>query len=538
MEDTTDGSSVSTGALDRGDQHSIVSNLSPGAAQKRLALAIVLGLLVVLVLVTGPLAGTKLGRVDAFVAVYAAAMFVTDSITSILLFAQFSILRTRAILVIAGGYLFTALIVVPYLMAFPGVFGPLGLIGGLQTTAWLYVSWHCGFPLSVLGYALLKDAEARRGHWEGRARNAIAGTVALAVVIAASVAWICIAEEKRLPGIMVDPFRFGPAWPYLVGLPIAASCVAALTALWLRRRSILDLWLMVVMCLYLVEIPLSYYPVPARFSVGWYTVRVIGFTSSIVILTLLLYEITTLYSRLLEVMEARRREREARLMTGDAVAAAIAHEIRQPLTAIIATADAGSRFLDRTLPDIDTAKQAFARIAADGHRAGDVVGSIRAVFKNDVKNRTRLDLTVLAQEVIDLARGDAQKHRVFIEAGARKGLPAVRGDRIQLQQVLLNLITNAIDAMAAAAEPRVLRLRCEAHESDGVLVSVADTGNGVEQQDIDRVFNPLFTTKPDGMGMGLSICRSIIEAHQGHLWAKKNEGPGMTFTFTLPAATV
>jgi len=529
---------VSTGRAISGGEDFILSNLSPGATQKRLALVIVIGLLVVLVLITGPLAGVKLRRLDAFVAVYASAMFVTDSITSILLFAQFSILRTRAILVVASGYLFTALIVVPYLLSFPGVFAPLGAIGGLQTAAWLYVSWHCGFPLCVLGYALVKDADAQRRHWEGPIGPVIVRAIALTVAIAALVAWACIAQERHLPGIMLDPFRFGPAWPYYVGLPIASASVAALAALWFRRRSILDLWLMVVMCLYLVEVPLSYYPVPTRFSVGWYTVRVIGFVSSIVVLTLLLYEITTLYVRLLHAMEARRREREARFMTGDAVAAAIAHEIRQPLTAIIATADAGLRFLDRATPDLATAMQAFGRIATDGHRAGDVVGSIRAVFKNDVKNRTYLDMIELVQETVDLAGADAQKHRVVIEAAGRKALPEVRGDRIQLQQVVLNLITNAIDAMAATPDPRILRLRCERYGTDAILVSVADTGSGVDGSDLERIFAPLFTTKSDGMGMGLSICRSIIEAHEGRLWAKRNEERGMTFAFTLPAAAI
>jgi hypothetical protein len=200
---------VSTGRAISGGEDFILSNLSPGATQKRLALVIVIGLLVVLVLITGPLAGVKLRRLDAFVAVYASAMFVTDSITSILLFAQFSILRTRAILVVASGYLFTALIVVPYLLSFPGVFAPLGAIGGLQTAAWLYVSWHCGFPLCVLGYALVKDADAQRRHWEGPIGPVIVRAIALTVAIAALVAWACIAQERHLPGIMLDPFRFG-----------------------------------------------------------------------------------------------------------------------------------------------------------------------------------------------------------------------------------------------------------------------------------------------------------------------------------------
>src|SRR3954469_16662383 len=155
------------------EQHLILSSLSPGGAQKRLALGIVLALLIVLYLITGPLSGMQLAAMNAFVAVYATAMFVTDLITAILLYAQFSILRSRAILVIASGYLFTALIIVPYILAFPGVLAPNGLIGGLQTSAHLYLLWHCGFPLFVLGYALSKDEDTSERFPQGQVRPAI-----------------------------------------------------------------------------------------------------------------------------------------------------------------------------------------------------------------------------------------------------------------------------------------------------------------------------------------------------------------------------
>ena len=192
---------------------------------------------------------------------------------------------------------------------------------------------------------------------------------------------------------------------------------------------------MVVMCLYLIEIPLSYYPDPIRFSIGWYAVRVFGFLSSSIVLIVLLYEITTLYARLLGAVLGQRREREARLMTGDAVAATIAHEVRQPLTAMVTSADAGLRFLDRSTPNLDRAKEAFKRIAADGHRAGAVVESIRANFKNDARNRTSLDVNELIQEALALERGDLQKHRILVQAepnkaaagGARKSSPAATG---------------------------------------------------------------------------------------------------------------
>jgi signal transduction histidine kinase len=294
----------------------------------------------------------------------------------------------------------------------------------------------------------------------------------------------------------------------------------------------LDLWLMVVLCAYVIEQPLSYYPVASRFSVGWYSVRIIGYVASSLVLIVLLYEITTLYGRLLGAVLAQRREREARLMTGDTVAATIAHEVRQPLTSMITSADAGLRFLDRENPKVDKAKEAFERIVSDGHRAGDVIGSIRGVFKTDIRKRTNLDVNELIQEALALTRSDLEKHQILVQSPPNYQHPAIRGDRVQLQQVLLNLIMNAIDAMAAKGDPRILSVKSETVEGN-VMISVADTGKGILSSDRDRIFTPLFTTKSDGMGMGLSICRSIIEAHAGRLWVVPNTPEGAVFQFTL-----
>jgi len=521
------------------DDSLVLSRMSPGPAQRRLALGILLGLLVVVVIVMGPLAGMQLRPVESFVPIYMTAMFVNDSITAILLFAQFSILRTRALLVIACGYVFTALIIIPFILTFPGVFQPgRGLIGGLQSSAWFYVLWHCGFALFVFGFALLKDMDLAKPFWAGPVRSVIVLSVALTAALVSAAAFLCIAGEASLPAIMLDPLRFGPHWPYLVGAPIGSLCIAALIMLWIRRRTVLGLWLMVVMCLYLVEVPLSYYPAPIRFSVGWYVVRVIGIVSSSLVLIVLLYEITTLYARLLRAVRAHRHEREARLMTGDAVAATIAHEVKQPLSGMITSADAGLRFLDRSKPDLDEAKEAFKQIVTDGHRAGEVIESIRTFFKKDDRKRAAVDVNDLIGKTLALVREDLDKHRIQVEAELDEQVPQVTGDRIQLQQVLVNLITNAIDSMASVGGSRVLSVKSALHEDGDVRVSVADTGTGVDARDINRIFNPLFTTKSNGMGMGLSICRSIIEAHQGRLWVAPNTPRGAVFHFSsTPSAS-
>jgi signal transduction histidine kinase len=526
---------LTTEAAADGEQAFVLSNRPPTRAQKRLGVGIVLGLVIALLLVIGPFGGMQLGAIHSFVAMYTAAMFVTELITAVLLYAQFSVLRSRAILVIASGYLFTALLIVPYVLAFPGVLAPNGLIGGLQTTAHIYLIWHCSFPLLVIAYTLLKDRDASTRPLQRKGSREILRSVVLTVVGATAVGLLCVMGGSGLPPIMLDANRFVANWPYVVGAPIGLLCGTALVVLWLRRRSVLDLFLMVVLCAYLIEIPPHWYPAPARFSTGWYAVRVTSLISSCVVLIVLLYEITALYGSLLAAMLSRRREREARLMTGDAVAASIAHEVRQPLTAMITTADAGLRFLDRSAPNLDRAKEAFKRISSDGHRAGDVLGSIRANFKSDAGDWVALDVPQLVQDVLALGRGDLQRHRIVVRAESSEKVPPVTGNRIQLQQVLLNLIVNAIDAMAERGEPRVLTLRFEACDGDSVALSVADTGHGIGPREAERIFSPLFTTKSDGMGMGLAICRSIIEAHQGRLWFTPNNPHGAVFHISLPA---
>ena len=513
----------------------ILSTLSPGRTQRRLALALVLALLVAFFITAGLLPTIQLGRIDAFVPAYATALFVIDLMTAILLFAQFSILRSRALLVIASGYLFTALIVIPWMLTFPGVFTPSGLLGaGLQTTNWLYILWHAGFPMFVIAYALLKDADPAKGMWWGSAGAAILSSVAMTATVVCAATFIVTAGEAHLPRTMLDPLHFSTLRLYIAGYQVLLS-VAALIVLWVLRRSVLDMWLMVVMCAYVIEICLIAFPVPVRFSVGWYAGRVFGLVSGSLVLFVLLYEITTLYARLLRAVVAERLEREARLMTGDAVSASIAHEVKQPLAGIVTNAYASLRWLDRTTPDLDEAKAALKRITVDGLRAGAVIDSIRAIFKKDAGNRTSLNINELIGEVLALTRNDLQRHGILLEAEPNAQVSQVRGDRIQLQQVLLNLVTNAIDSMAAKDGARVLRVRSQVDDGGGIIVSVADTGTGIGSQELERIFNPLFTTKSGGMGMGLSICRSIIEAHDGQLWVAPNKPEGAVFQFMLLA---
>jgi len=516
------------------EQEFVLLNLSPSRAQQQLAIAVVLViLLLALLIMLGPLSTIQLPEIDGFVPAYAAAMFVNDSITAVLLFAQFSILRSHALLAISNGYLFTALFVIPWMLTFPNVFAPTGLLGaGPQTTVWLYSLWHLGLPMFVIAYALLKDADLAKGQWQGSPAAAIVASIAVTVAFVFATTFFVTVEQTLLPSLMLDRFHFSALWFYTAGA-IALLSILAIVALWFRQRSLLDLWLMVVMCAFVVEVSVISFPFAVRYSVGWYAGRLCGLLSGSLILVVLLYEITLLYAGLVSATRAQRREREARLMTGDAVAATIAHEVKQPLSAMIMRADTVFGWLDRALPDLDKAKVALKQISTDGHRAADVIESVRASFKKDPRIRNLLDLNGLIEEVILLVRDDLQKHRILIKAEPKADLPRVMGDRVQLQQVLLNLLTNAMDSMASKNGPRVLSVKSGVRDDGGVVVSVADTGEGIAAQNMERVFDPLFTTKSGGMGMGLAICRSIIEAHDGLLLVAPNEPTGVVFEFIL-----
>jgi signal transduction histidine kinase len=257
--------------------------------------------------------------------------------------------------------------------------------------------------------------------------------------------------------------------------------------------------------------------------------------SGSLVLVILLGEITMLYGELLRAVLAQQREREVRLMTGDAISASIAHEIKQPLSAMTTNAHAGLRWLDRATPDLDEAKAALQRIVTNGGRASAVIENVRALFKREVRARTSLDLNNLIRETLALVRDDLQTHRIAVRVDCNDCCPRIEGNQVQLQQVLMNLLTNAIDAMATEDGERVLSLRSEVHDSGSVMVSVEDTGKGVEPSATDRIFNPLFTTKAHGMGMGLAICRSIVEAHGGRLWVTANLPQGAIFHFMVPA---
>jgi PAS domain S-box-containing protein len=226
----------------------------------------------------------------------------------------------------------------------------------------------------------------------------------------------------------------------------------------------------------------------------------------------------------------------ARMMTMGELAVSIAHEVNQPLMAVVTNAGACLRWLSDGQTDITMARQAAERIVRDGHRAGDIITSLRALARKSAPRMERVSLQEVVQVVLDLLRGEFQRHGVVSKAQLAASPIAIIGDSTQLQQVILNLVMNGIEAMASTEEGR-RRLTVQAETRDGAaVVSVTDTGPGLNSGDLDRVFEAFFSTKPEGIGMGLSICRSIIEAHGGRIWASDNGARGSVFSFTLPLA--
>ena len=222
-----------------------------------------------------------------------------------------------------------------------------------------------------------------------------------------------------------------------------------------------------------------------------------------------------------------------RLATAGELSAAIAHEVKQPLTGILTMANAAIRWLSRENPDIGRARDALDQVVVAGHRANDVITSVSAMFRKDKQEKRPSDLNKLLRTVLGLVYFDLRKHSIETQVKLSEQLPPVFGNEVQLQQVILNLMMNAVEAMVSAAEPRVLVIKSESGHNT-ILVSISDTGSGIGVANLSRIFKPMFTTKARGMGMGLSICKSIIESHHGQIWVSAGSPRGSVFHFELP----
>jgi signal transduction histidine kinase len=512
----------------------LLANLPPSPRQIWLALGIVVALLAAFV-VTAPFATIQLARVDAFIPAVSSALVINDLIVSSLLFSQFVIAQSGAILALAIGYLFTALIIIPYTLTFPGAFAPTGLLGaGLQSAVWLYDVWHAGLPVAVIVYALRKDEVSGATMPQRSPATVIAASVTTVIAIVCGLTLIVTAGEWLLPSLLLDSIHPDQGRVRLIGSCILFLTAVALALLWVKKRSVLDLWLMVMCFTLALEIVMLNIILGNRFSLGWYAGRVYSFAASIIVLLALLSETTTLYANLALSVMRQRSARVARQAAMDVMVASIAHEINQPLGAIVNNANAGLRWLTNASPNLDEALLALKRVVSDGNRAAGVIASLRTMFKKEAHGRVSVDINNLIQEVLTMIDVDLRTQQVSVTTQFNEDLPRLLGDRGQLQQVFLNLITNAIEAMGTS-RVRMLRVSSDTiQQSSGVVVTIEDSGTGIKYEGKDSIFEPFFTTKTGGTGIGLAICRSIVEAHGGTLAAFANKPHGTIFRIALP----
>jgi signal transduction histidine kinase len=496
---------------------------------------------------SAPFASLSLPRIDAFIPAYESVLIVNDGITAALLYAQYAILRERGLLVLATAYLFTALIVIPHMLTFPGLFAPTGLLGaGLSSTPWLYLIWHGAFPLAVIAYALL-DHKPAPGHRPAyAARKAIALSAAIAVALVCIAAWITTAGQNLLPPLMAD--RTQQLDSIIVPSTLVwAFAFLAIGALWWRsKHTVLDLWLVVVLCAWLCELMLSVILNPGRFTLGFYLGRVYSAVAASIVLILLLLDITALYALLVRAIATERRERERRLAEMEAmlshlsrvadlgqVVTTLIHEVNQPLAAIGNYLAALQRLV--AMGDPEKVTTTIDKTLGQSERAREIIRRLRDfVAKREIERRPE-PLATTVEDAVAVAQAATGRTGVEIDVALSPPGALVVIDRIQIEQVLVNLIRNASEAMAASARRR-LTIASREIEGRKIELSLADTGPGLPPALRERLFQPFTSTKASGMGVGLSICRFIIEAHGERLVVDDNPGGGAVFRFTLPLA--
>ena len=510
----------------------VVALMPYNRRHRAIAVGVVAGMAAVSALLA-PFVNLQIGRVDSFLPVVQTVMSAADLLTATLLFAQYSVQSHRALLVVASGYIFAGSFAFLQTLSFPGGYAPNGLIGDVYNTpAWFFVLWYTTFPLSILFYALLKD----KG---GISRRAPAADIAITLICVsgaiALLSWLVIGEVERLPRLFTTDLMSQTPLSNQINVGLTLLGCLVLLVLFFRRRTVLDLWLMVTLFAAVPNFLVAAYAGSARFSAGWYTARGFALIASCMLLSVLVTEMTVLYSRLASALVMQRRERANRFVSIDAATAAIAHEIKSPLGSITLNADTAQQELVAQRPRLEEVSAILKDIGEASLRVNETITSVRGLFKDATDQPAMISIEDVARQVLRLLQHELQFNEVLIVTEFRVEAPFVHADPVQLQQVILNLFKNAIEAMASTPRNgRRLNIGTRIERNRFVLLSIQDTGAGVPPQDRDRVFEAFFTTKPAGMGLGLAICRTIIERYEGRLILGKSGSQGSTFEITLP----
>jgi len=483
-----------------------------------------------------PFAHQQLAKIDAFIPSFEATIFVTDFITSVLLFSQFSVHRTRALLVLAGGYLFSALIVIPHALTFPGAFSPEGLLGaGLQTTAWLYWFWHIGFPVALLLYACLNDGRPPIKSMIS-ASSAITRSAAIVVGVVCGLTVLATAGNEFMPRLFLDRIHILPL-NHDVGMVSMVVCLAAIAMLWVRRRSVLDQWLLVVAAAALSEIILAVALVTGRYSLGFYAGRAFSLATSTLVLVALLVETIRTQSRLTSANVLLQRERRNKLMNMEAMAASLSHELRQPLGALTLNAETALQILEAESPDLEELRSIASDVNRDSQRASQTLVGLRSLFGSAEPRREPVDLNVVVEDALRVLGHGVADHGINMQIELTPDLPRIIGDSGQLHEIVTNLVQNAIEALATVNNDRgFIKVSTGRLNRDAIVLTVEDTGPGIDSSKVDAVFDAFVTNKPRGMGLGLAICRLIVERHNGQISVAPAYPCGSAFRVVLPAS--
>ena len=512
----------------------LLVNRTASRAQRRVIAVVAIALPLALI-ATLPFRNHSFAPVPSVLLIVNTMILLGHLLTAALLIAQGRVLRSRGLIVLAAGYLFTALILIPYTLMFPSLFSATGLLGARPDSAiWLYCFWHAGLPAAIIAYRLLRATDARSSLHPARVSRIVSITIA-SVILAIVGLSVLVTLGHPLIDRIVEPNGDWPA--AMIGTIESALfflIVAAIGVVMTDAPSVLDHFLALSLWVWLIEFVLSGM-LFQRYTGGWYVGRIASAFSGLLVLTALISETSALYARLALAAINRRHERESRLVTMDAVAASIAHEVRQPLTAVVNNARSGLRML-RQNHNLDELQPLFTDIVNEGNRAANIVDGMRGVFAGRVLQET-LDLNALVHESLSLLATETKARRVLVQLALAEHVLPVSADRARMQQVLLNLFSNALDAMSDVdPRARTLTIRTEIDAPDALL-TIEDSGPGVAPAAAEQIFDAFYTTKADGTGMGLYLCRSIVEQHGGQVWASTAPSSGARFHVRLRLAS-
>jgi len=505
----------------------------PSRGEVRLGIAIV-GLLLLVSMALLPFRHQPIGEVTAFLPSIYSVIFVGELIIGTMLFAQANIFRSRALTALASGFVFNAFLLIPYLLTFPGIFSASGLLGaGINSAAWMMACRRLAFPISVILYVLLRRRET--GEVASQAAQApVLTALVIAIVMAVTVAIIAVIGEPYLPPLFQN--RTEGAASNLLAFNLVNLALALLAAgalLFRARPTLLETWLLVSLALWLVQSVLNL-PLQARFTLGWYSLQLTILSAHLCVLVALIMDSNRLYARLAISTARERRERDGRLLTLDAVASAISHEVGQPLTAVTLNAAASLNWLTQKPPRIDRAMNALQDTKDAGQRAFEVIQSVREAFRKGSGTLTEISVNRLVLDTAGLFERELATEKISLEVTLDDASPVIVAHRVQIQRVIINLLTNAIESVRASSKRmKSVVVRTSADGSDAVLISISDNGEGISAEKLPHIFEPFFTTKSKGTGLGLSLSRTIIEEHAGQMWAS-SDLEHCTFYVRLP----